>query len=268
MLTAEFVANQPNRFAVGLLDGQGRLVKDAAVHLKFFTVSSSGGSPTGNVRGEGDMTYEELNIAGAHAHDGSGGVVATDDIGFYVTDVPFDQAGQWGVEMTVTPNDGSSPASVQAPFNVLQTWVTPGPGAEPPRSRNDTVATNPDTASLCSRDPICQLHDKVIGDALGSGRPLVVQFSTPAFCQTRFCGPVLEVLLQQVPAYQDRIDFVHIEIWQDHQLQKERPAVTEWHLPGEPYTFFMNSQGVVVGRLESIFTEEELASALAQLVNL
>ena len=95
-----------------------------------------------------------------------------------------------------------------------------------------------------------------------------MQFSTPAFCQTRFCGPVLEVLLQQVPAYEDRVDFIHIEVWQDHQLQKYRPAVQEWHLPGEPYTFFMNKDGIVVGRLESIFTEEELASALDQLVKL
>jgi hypothetical protein len=97
---------------------------------------------------------------------------------------------------------------------------------------------------------------------LGKGRPLVVQFSTPAFCETRFCGPVLEVLLQEVPAYEDRIDFVHIEVWQDFQLQQYREAMREWGLPSEPYTFFMGADGRVVARLEAIFSEEELRQAL------
>ena len=270
MLTAEFKANEQNRFAVGLLDASGGLVKNATVHLKFFTVESSGGTPTtGTLRGEGDMTYNELNVTDAHAHDKSTGAAASNDaIGFYLTNAPFDQVGTWGVEMSVTQVEGTAPQPVQAPFNVLADWVTPGPGAEAPKSQNDTLATTTDPASICSRDPICPLHDKVIADSLAGPRPTVVQFSTPAFCQTRFCGPVLEVLLQQVPAYQDRVDFIHIEVWQDHQLQKYRPAVQEWHLPGEPYTFFMNKEGFVVGRLESIFTEEELASALEQLVKL
>jgi hypothetical protein len=44
--------------------------------------------------------------------------------------------------------------------------------------------------------------------------------------------------------------------------------VPEWKLPGEPYTFFMAPDGRVAGKLESIFSEEELASALEQLVAL
>jgi hypothetical protein len=103
---------------------------------------------------------------------------------------------------------------------------------------------------------------------LGKGRPLVVQFSTPAFCQTRFCGPVLEVLLKHVPDYQDRVDFIHIEVWQDFQLHQYRPAVQEWNLPGEPYTFFMGKDGKVAGKLEAIFSEQELTGALDNLLKL
>jgi hypothetical protein len=132
----------------------------------------------------------------------------------------------------------------------------------PPASQNDTVATNSNTASLCSRDPICSLHDKVIADYLGKGRPLVVQFSTPAFCETRFCGPVLDVLLEQVPDYEDRVDFVHIEVWQDFQVRQYRPATQEWGLPSEPFTFFMAPDGRVVSFLEAVFTTDELTTAL------
>jgi len=267
LLTQEFVAGQDNRFAVGLLNSQRKLVKNADVHLRFFTIGADG--QTGTLRGEGDAQFVELNVPGAHTHDSSPqGDVADDSVAFYVVNTPFDVAGKWGVEMTVTPKDGSAPAQVRVPFDVLETSKSPGIGAVPPASRNDTTETNPNTASLCSRIPACPLHDKVIGDLLGKGRPLVVQFSTPAYCATRFCGPVLEVLLTQVPQYQDRVDFVHIEVWQDVQLQQYRPAVKEWNLPGEPYTFFMGKDGKVVGKLEAIFSDEELASALTQLVKL
>jgi hypothetical protein len=267
LLTQEFVAGQDNRFSVGLLDAQGRLVKDAAVHLRFYTIGADG--KTGTFRGEGDAQFVELNVAGAHTHDSSSqGAITDDSVAFYVANTPFDVAGKWGAQMEVKPNDGSQPTSVDVPFDVLDKPITPGIGEVPPASRNDTAATNSNVSSLCSRIPACPLHDKVIGDVLGNGRPLVVQFSTPAFCETRFCGPVLEVLLTQVPAYQDRVDFVHIEVWQDFQLHQYRPAVQEWKLPGEPYTFFMGKDGKVVGKLEAIFSDEELTSALEQLVKL
>ena len=267
LLTGEFVANQDNRFAVGLVDQNRKLVKDAAVHLRFFTIGDDGS--TGKLRGEGDATFIELNVPGAHTHDTSPqDDIAEDSVAFYVANTPFDVAGKWGVEIAVTPNDGSAPAKIQAPFTVLEKAQTPAIGSTPPASQNDTSATNTDAGSLCSRSPACPLHDKVIGDVLGKGRPLVVQFSTPAFCQTRFCGPVLEVLLAQVPQYRDKIDFVHIEVWQDFQLQKNRPAVAEWNLHSEPYTFFMTSEGKVAAKLEAVFSDEELATALSQLAKL
>jgi len=264
LLTSEYVAGQPNRFAVGLIANGNELVRNADVHLKFYTIGADG--KTGTFRGEGDATYYELNQPGAHEHDQSTGAqVDIESIGFYVVNTPFDVAGKWGAQIDATPRDGSPPAHVEPLFDVLDKPKTPALGTVPPASQNDTFATNPDTASLCSRQPACPLHDKVIADVLGKGRPLVVQFSTPAFCTSRFCGPVLEVLLQQVPAYQDKMDFIHIEVWQDFQLQKYRPAVQEWNLPSEPYMFLMDGAGKVVGKLESIFAEEELKDALDRL---
>ncbi len=267
LLTQEFVAGEQNRFSVGLVGAGNKLVRGANVHLRFFTIGGDGS--TGTFRGEGDADYVQLEVPGAHTHDGSPQSDASDDsVAFYVANTPFDSAGKWGVEIAVTQSGGGAPVTVQAPFSVRQASQSPGVGAMPPASHNDTFATNPNTESLCSRSPACPLHDKVIADVLGKGRPLVVIFSTPAFCQTRFCGPVLEVLLAQVPQYQDHIDFVHIEIWQDFQLQKNRPAVDEWSLPGEPYTFFVDKTGKVAGKFESIFSGEELTSALDQLAKL
>jgi len=266
LLTSEFVAGENNRFAVGLLQG-ARFVKDAAVHARFFKIGDDG--QTGEFRGEGDLRFVELNVEGAHAHDSSTGEAFSDDqVSFYVANTPFDAAGAWGVELAVTPEGDASPVSVQVPFEVLSEPKSPALGSVPPASENDTAATNPNGESLCSRDPACPLHDKVIADVLGKGRPLVVQFSTPAFCESRFCGPVLEVLLNQMPEYREKVDFIHIEVWQDFQLRKYREANLEWNLPTEPYTFLMNGEGEVVGKIEAVFTEEELKNALDQLAAL
>ena len=257
LITSEFVAAQDNRFAVGLLRG-GDLVKGASVHARFFTIGEDG--TTGTLRGESDMTSNVLTPPEGSAD--------SEEIHFYTLNTQFDVPGRWGVELTVAPDDGSAETSAQVPLQVLTESVTPAIGAVPPASQNDTTATNSNTESLCTRSPACELHDLVIADVLGKGRPLVVQFSTPAYCETRFCGPVLDVLLEQVPPYRDRIDFVHIEIWQDFQLQQQRQAVREWNLPTEPYTFFMAGDGRVTGKLEAVFTAEELGDALSQLAAL
>lgn len=267
MLTSEFVADQGNRFAVGLIDGNGKLLRDADVNAKFYTLGEDG--TTGTLRGEGALQFVELNVEGAHQHDSSAGEAVDEEaVAFYLANTPFDVAGSWAAELSAVPPAGGEPVSIRVPFQVREQSQSPGLQETPPESQNDTFETtaNPDT--LCSRVPRCPLHDKVIADVLGNGRPLVVQFSTPAFCQTRFCGPVLEILLKQVPQYQDRVDFVHIEVWKDFQSREYREAVTEWNLPGEPYTFFMNGDGKVVGKLESVFSDEELTSFLDQLVKL
>ncbi len=264
LLGREYVAGAESRFILGLLDAENDFLREADVNLRFFRIGVDG--RTGTLAFEAPARYLEMDVEGAHTHDGSGSELVTEErVPFYVADVPFDQAGRWGAEVASTL-PGNSETKSQLAFDVLAEPQTPADGATPPASQHDTVATNANIESLCSRDPICGLHDVVIGDVLGKGRPLVVQFSTPAFCETRFCGPVLEALLTQVPAYGDRIDFVHIEVFQDFQLQRYRPAVQEWGLEGEPYTFFVGADGAIRSRFEAIFTIAELRATLDRLL--
>jgi hypothetical protein len=128
LLTSELVAGQDNRFSVGLLNGAGKLVKDANVHLAFYTIAEDG--VTGTLRGEGDATFVELNVPGAHTHDSSSGDAVTEDsVAFYVANTPFDVAGKWGVQVTATPNDGSPPAQVRRPRTATRRASAP---ASPP----------------------------------------------------------------------------------------------------------------------------------------
>lgn len=261
MLTSEYVVGQQNRFLVGLLNEDNDFLRDAKVDLKFFVVNPDGQS--GKLRGEGTATYFELVLPEGSSTQGA---ALGETIGFYSAIAPFDIAGEWAVEMAATPPGASSPTTVQAPFEVFEQFRIPALGSVPPASENDTAASNPDAPNICSRDPVCPLHDKVIADYLGKGRPLVVQFSTPAYCETRFCGPVIDVLLEAVPAFEDRVDFVHIEVFQDFQLRQYRAATQEWGLPMEPITFFMAADGTVNSFIEAIFTTTELSDALAALV--
>lgn len=49
-------------------------------------------------------------------------------------------------------------------------------------------------------------------DAIATGKPVVVLFGTPAFCETRTCGPVPEtVMLRLYDTYKDEAILVHIE---------------------------------------------------------
>jgi hypothetical protein len=63
--------------------------------------------------------------------------------------------------------------------------------------------------------------------------------------------------------YGDRVDFIHMEIYNDNDLQKGlRPQVRAWHLRTEPFAFAINSHGIVVARLEGAFSAQELRAAV------
>jgi hypothetical protein len=132
------------------------------------------------------------------------------------------------------------------------------------------ITPTPDDARgvepICTNDPSCALHDQTLADALTGGGPVAFLVATPAFCQTAICGPVLDVLLTQVPAYPD-VRFVHAEVYEEpaESLDVQTPAVTELGLTFEPCLVLVGADGIVAERLDTIFDETELAEALSRL---
>ena len=50
---------------------------------------------------------------------------------------------------------------------------------------------------ICTRSPEpCPFHDRTLTDVVESGEPVALLISTPGFCQTAICGPVLELLME------------------------------------------------------------------------
>lgn len=142
------------------------------------------------------------------------------------------------------------------------------PGASLPALATPTVADARGVDPICTRDPVCSLHDVSVAQALDEGAPIALLVSTPAFCQVAICGPVLDLLLAQVDAHPN-VRFVHAEVYahpgSDPDLRDSAAVVTELGLHFEPCLVLAGSDGKVTDRLDNIFDETELAEVLGRL---
>ena len=69
-------------------------------------------------------------------------------------------------------------------------------------------------------------------------------FATPALCQSRVCGPVVDIAEQVKADYDGDAEFIHMEIYNDNELDKGfREQVLAWKLPTEPWAFTIDSAG-------------------------
>lgn len=181
--------------------------------------------------------------------------------GYYPMRFTPDREGTWSVKSDI---DGSE---VTASFQV---GPEGGPGvvevgqAMPPVD-TATVADPLGVDPLCTRAERCPFHDVSVSEAVGSGLT-VVSVSTPLYCQTAVCGPVLDLLVDASTAYPD-ITFVHVEPYVapvpgDPFAGGTVPAMEELGLSYEPALFFVAADGTIVDRLDNVYDTTELTEAL------
>ena len=132
-------------------------------------------------------------------------------------------------------------------------------------SRNPTVAGGRDPRRITTaRPPDTELLRVSVAQALAAKKPFVVTFSTPQYCQTRACGPVVQVVQSVAKRWQPRgVDFIHIEIYKGNDpAQGTNRWVDEWRLQSEPFTFVVDRAGVIRAKLEGAFSAAELEAAV------
>jgi hypothetical protein len=140
--------------------------------------------------------------------------------------------------------------------------AAPGIGARAPASDTPTLrSTGGDVKALTTRTPPDRgLLRWSVAESLRDRVPFVVTFATPAFCQSRTCGPVVDV----VDAVRQRlartpVRFIHVEIYAGNDPAKgENRWVREWRLPTEPWTFLVGRDGRIKDRIEGAFSIQEL----------
>jgi hypothetical protein len=110
------------------------------------------------------------------------------------------------------------------------------------------------------------MHDVDFADVVGK-KPTVLLFATAALCQSRVCGPVIDIAEQVKSERGDDVAFVHQEIYVDNEVDKgQRPPVSAYGLPTEPWVFIVGADGRIVARFEGAFSAEELNSAIDKAV--
>ena len=80
-------------------------------------------------------------------------------------------------------------------------------------------------------------------DVVGK-KPVLLLFATPQLCQSRVCGPVVDVALQLRARYGDEVEFIHQEVYTDNDPKKGlREPLQEFNLPTEPWLFAVGKDG-------------------------
>jgi hypothetical protein len=236
-----------NRFPLGVVR-DGTSVKDAQVRLNFYDLNAQ--DPV--LKAESDAPFYGDNLGEA---------------GVYVGHATFDVPGKWGVEAIVT-EPGKAPETQRVGFEVLETDPSPAVGSQAPLTRNPTLAdVNGDRTKISSAlvdDRI--LHQISIADAVTNGKPTVILFATPRFCQTRTCGPNHEVVMSLAQNYADRVNFVHVEVYKNFETFEVADAMREWNLESEPWLFFVDATGKIVKKYEGGITSKEIVPDFVEFI--
>ena len=148
----------------------------------------------------------------------------------------------------------TSPTGLVQPGDQLVDVPTP--------TTTDALGVDP----ICTQRPEpCPLHDVSLTDAIATGGPIALLFSTPAFCQTGVCGPVLDLVNAEVETHPDT-QFIHCEIYKEPPTSGTVTlvdAVESFGLTYEPSLYVADASGTVTARLDNVFDTTEIREALA-----
>ena len=242
-----------NRVVFGVLDDETGPVRDEDVAVSTFYLPATGGQegPVETV----DAVFRAWPVTPR---------------GVFTAQLNFDRSGDWGIGAVVTDADGTE-QKASARVRVKDMSDTPALGTAAPRSISKTLADVDGFEQITTDfEPDADFYSITIAQALETGKPLLVVFSTPAYCQTATCGPQLGVIKELKAEYADRMNFIHIEVYDNpHEIEGDlsraviSPTAEEWELPSEPWTFIVDSDGVIRAKFEAFTTREELEAALA-----
>lgn len=183
----------------------------------------------------------------------------------YVTDLDFPSEGEWRVAALVREDDqlGATllPSAVVGEFDRV-----PQVGDEAPVIHTPTPAdAGGDLSKITTRVPPDTQNEQDFADVLGE-KPIVLLFSTPQFCQSRVCGPVVDVAEQVKETHGDGVEFIHMEIYNENDPGKGvRPQVRAYHLPSEPWLFAIDEEGTIRAAVEGAFGTELLTRVVERL---
>ncbi len=242
-----------NRYPFGVFTKGNEQVDDAGIALYFAK------GEKGPVTGPLPAKVTSLEVKPAYRAAGEDPDQAKNV--YVVPRVDFDKKGPWVAVAMIKGQGGLEASRVPSPV-VEESPQIPKVGEKATLIHTPTAAdVGGDLAKIDTRIPPDQMHAVDFADALGK-KPIVLVFATPALCQSRVCGPVVDVAQQVADEYKGKADFIHMEIWEDNEIGTPRPQVRAYHLETEPWTFLIDRNGVIRDRIEGAFGVSELEQAM------
>jgi hypothetical protein len=236
-----------NRLAFGVLDENVKFVYGKTV----VYVQPEGGEVQGPIPAPADVLLTEARYRSQQAATEADPFVAS-----YEALVDFKETG---LHKALVVSEVSKDRRIAATldFEVVSAKQDPIPdvGEKAPRVRTDTLASlKGDEALLSTRvPPAPELHEDVFADVAGK-KPVALLFATPALCQSRVCGPVVDEALQLKAEYGDRVTFIHQEVFAGNDPNKGlRDPLQRFNLQTEPWLFTVKADGTIAARLEGSF---------------
>ena len=193
--------------------------------------------------------------------------------GVFSTEIDLIEGGLYQLDINLTSSNG---VEIFAQTNILvqDDPQPPAVGTAAPASVTYKAGDKEDLSQITSAlipDP--DLYQLSINEALQQGKPLVVVFATPAFCVSATCGPQLEELAKVKDVIGTRANFIHVDVFEDpHLIEGGRPtgdlvpAVLEWGLPTEPWTFIVDKNGLISAKFEQLATATEIEIKLLEIL--
>jgi hypothetical protein len=247
-----------NRFPFGVFNVDNTQVDDADVALYFAKTAQS--------KVEGPLPAETVSLETKPAYRSKGAGGPGEANSFYLTHVKFDRSGPWLGIAIIKTDDGTEAARVTPSPVVNQYPQVAQVGQKAPRVSTPTAASvGGDLSKIDTRQPPSDMHSDDLKDVLGK-KPVALIFATPALCQSRVCGPVVDVALQVRDEVGDGVAFIHNEVYNDNDPNKGiRPQLTAFGLQSEPWIFLINKDGTIEQRIEGAIGVDELKADVERL---
>ncbi|HVD39209.1 MAG TPA: hypothetical protein VNC15_10295 [Solirubrobacterales bacterium] len=171
----------------------------------------------------------------------------------YSAQLDFPREGSWRLA-AIVKDDGELRGGLLPSVEVGEFHRVPRVGQRAPAIHTPTAQdVGDDLSKITTRVPPDTQNKVDYAEALGK-EPIVLLFATPQFCQSRVCGPVVDVAEQAKQEYGDEAAFIHMEIYNDNDPARGvRPQVRAFRLPSEPYLFAIGRRGVVRDAVEGAF---------------
>jgi hypothetical protein len=255
--TAAVYERGENRFGFGVFTVSREQVADAQVAI--YAAPSGGGKAIGPfpARIESLAVGPQFESQTTDLDPDSAKVV-------YVAGIEFDRAGNW--DLAAMLREGSAYTATFIPtIKVGGSEDIPDVGERPPRIHTPTVSdVGGDVGQIDTRSPHDDMHKSDFAEVLGK-EPVVILFATPALCESRVCGPVVDVAEQVEHEAGEGVHFIHMEVFNNNNASDGyRPQLRAFGLRTEPWAFVIDRKGIVRSRLQGAFSPSELERAVRQ----